>query len=63
MRAFTGNDKNDILWPWLRRRKETVAVFSSRKRECGSIVGSGRKKGDGKGIKYYNIHIFENYSL
>lgn len=28
------------------REKEMEDFFSNRKRECGSIVGSGRKKGD-----------------
>lgn len=44
--AFTGNDKNGILGPWLTKRKRDGRFFSNRKRECGSIVGSGRKKGD-----------------
>ena len=45
MRILIGNDKNDILWPWLTRKREMEVLFSSRKRECGGIVGSGRKTG------------------
>ena len=33
MRVLTGNDKNDILWPWLTGKKEMEVFFSSRKRE------------------------------
>lgn len=45
--AFTGKEKKDALRPWLvkGKRDESSSSFL-RQRECGSIVGSGRKKKD-----------------